>query len=306
MKHQIRAISIAITAGLLAAPLSRAAEGGYSNYVPGTYGDFGLAMEPPGKLTLRNDVYYYTADTSRVSRNGNLQSEVELTFMLNMTTILYKPEVQVFDAQYAFGTLIPVIHVEFDASVGDLSLSADTTGLGDITLVPGILFWNHGKAHMSLAQYVIAPTGEYSVNDDVNPGLNYWSFDTNFAFTWLDEEKGQEFSFNLGHIYNTENGDTNYQTGQEIHLDVAINQYLSETLAVGLQGFYLNQITGDSGSGAILGDYKARVSGIGPTIMWGRQIKNQDVTFIAKWLHEFDAENRLEGDHFFLSVAMDW
>jgi arylsulfatase len=29
--------------------------------------------------------------------------------------------------------------------------------------------------------------------------------------------------------YNTENSDTDYQTGQEIHLDYMINQFLSET-----------------------------------------------------------------------------
>ncbi len=39
-----------------------AAEGGYSNYIPGTYGDFGVAFEPPTKWTLRSDLYYYEAD----------------------------------------------------------------------------------------------------------------------------------------------------------------------------------------------------------------------------------------------------
>ena len=40
--------------------------------------------------------------------------------------------------------------------------------------------------------------------------------------------------------------------------------------------------------------------------MWATRFCEQDVTFIAKWLHEFDAENRLEGDHAYVSVAMDW
>ncbi|MHC4927839.1 MAG: hypothetical protein ACYTER_11065, partial [Planctomycetota bacterium] len=39
-----------------------ASEGGYSNYVPGTYGDFGAAMEPPTKWTVKNDFYHYQAD----------------------------------------------------------------------------------------------------------------------------------------------------------------------------------------------------------------------------------------------------
>jgi len=33
---------------------------------------------------------------------------------------------------------------------------------------------------------------------------------------------------------------------------------------VGLVGYFYQQITGDSGSGAMLGDFKSRVVGIGP------------------------------------------
>ncbi len=84
------------------------------------------------------------------------------------------------------------------------------------------------------------------------------------------------------------------------------NQFFSETFAVGLHAFYLKQITGDSGSSALLGDFKANSAGIGPAVLWATKLGDQDVSFIAKWLHEFDAENRLEGDHLFLSFALDW
>jgi hypothetical protein len=150
------------------------------------------------------------------------------------------------------------------------------------------------------------PTGDYDVDNLINNGLNYWSFDTNFALTYLNPETGRDFSFDIGHIYNTENGDTDYQTGQELHLDVAFNQFFSETFAVGLHGFYLKQLTGDSGAGSLLGDFKAEAAGVGPALLWTRSIGDQDVSFIAKWLHEFHAENRLEGDHIFLSFALDW
>jgi hypothetical protein len=302
----LSALPAVLAAGLLLAPPARAAEGGYSNYVPGTYGDFGLALEPAAKLTLRNDLYYYGADTARALRSGALTLGVDLEFVLNMTTLLYKPGVEVLGGQYAFGTMIPVVHADFEATVGAARVKDDTTGLGDITLIPGIVFWNQGNFHMSLGHYVTTPTGRYSVNQLVNPGLNYWSFDTDFAFTWLNPDSGTELSFNLGHIYNTENTKTNYRGGQEIHLDVAINQFLSETFAVGIHGFYLDQVTGDSGAGAALGGFEAKAAGIGPAVMWATQIGGQDVTFIAKWLHEFDADNRLEGDHVFLSFAMDW
>ena len=35
-----------------------ASEGGYSNYIPGFYGDIALAVEPADGLSLRNGVYF--------------------------------------------------------------------------------------------------------------------------------------------------------------------------------------------------------------------------------------------------------
>ena len=60
---------------LYVAAESRAAEGGYSNYLPGTYGDFGMALEPAGTLTLRNDVYFHNADVTRSLRAGRLEGD---------------------------------------------------------------------------------------------------------------------------------------------------------------------------------------------------------------------------------------
>ena len=289
---------------------ARAAEGGYSNYIPGTYGDFGMALAPTETWTLRNDVYYYDASTMLSVRSGNLEVGADISFLMNFTTLLYKPDVEVFGAQFAAGVFVPLVDLDLDASlsVGGMTVNASdsATGFGDVALIPFALYWNNGNIHTSFAQFIITPTGDYGIDNLINSGLNYWSFDTNFALTYLNPETGRDFSFNIGHIYNTENNDTDYQSGQELHLDLVFNQFLSETFAVGLHGFFLKQITGDSGSGAILGDFKAEASGVGPALLWSTKIGGQDVSFITKWLHEFHAENRLEGDHIFLSFALDW
>jgi hypothetical protein len=87
---------------------------------------------------------------------------------------------------------------------------------------------------------------------------------------------------------------------------VCNNQFLSESWAVGIHGFYLKQVTGDSGDGAILGDYKAEAAGIGPATLWNTRISDKELSFIAKWLYEYHAEKRLKGNHFFLSFAMSF
>ncbi len=44
---------------------------------------------------------------------------------------------------------------------------------------------------------------------------------------------------------------------------MAAAQFLSEQAHVGLVGYFYQQLTGDSGSGARLGDYRSRVTGAG-------------------------------------------
>jgi len=294
----------------IAPKIATGAEGGYSNYLAGTYGDFGMALAPAQKWTLRNDIYSYGASTNQSIRSGNVEVGADLDFLMNLTTLVYKPDVEIFGAQFAAGVFLPLVNLDIDASLaaGGATVSASDTasGLGDLTLIPFALYWTRGNIHMSLAEFIITPTGDYSTSNLINNGLNYWSFDTNFALTYLNPETGRDASFNIGYIYNTENSDTDYQTGQELHLDAVYNRFFSETFAVGLHAFYLKQITGDSGSGALLGDFKAEAAGIGPAVLWGTKIGDQDVSFIAKWLHEFDATNRLKGDHIFLSFALDW
>ena len=83
-----------------------------------------------------------------------------------------------------------------------------------------------------------------------------------------------------------------------------LNQFLSETFAIGIQGFYYKQITGDSGKGAILGNFRGEAAGIGPAVMWATKIKDVDLIINAKWLHEYHAKHRLEGNHFFLNFTL--
>ena len=210
----------------------------------------------------------------RAPRVGTVEVGADLDFLVNMTTLLYKSELQLFGGQYATWVLVPLMDVEIESTLGlgtiNLEAKDSASGLGDIALIPIALYWNEGKYHWSFAHFIVTPTGSYDVDNGVNTSLNYWSFDSNFALTYLNEESGRDLSFNVGHIYNTESNETDYQTGQELHFDIVLNQFLSDSFAIGLQGFYLKQITGDDGRGATLGDFKAEAAGIGPALLWSR------------------------------------
>jgi len=65
-------------------------------------------------------------------------------------------------------------------------------------------------------------------------------------------------------------------------------------------------MSGDSGRGATLGSFKAEAAGTGPAVLWNIKTFGQQVSFIAKYLHEYHAERRLEGDHIFASFAFSF
>ena len=301
---------ILLLLGLLGhASTGLASEGGYSNYIPGFYGDIALAVEPEQGLAMRNDFYFYSGDSSRSVRSGLVELEVDIDFAFDYFSLLYKTDKKIFGAGYAYGATLVVGKVDISGKVAagerSVDFSDNKTSYGDITFIPGLFYWNNGEnLHFSQAFYVVAPVGDYDVNDLANTGLNYWTFETDFAMTYLNNESGQDYSIVLGYGYNTENSDTDYQSGDEVHVDYIFNQFLSESWAVGVHGFFYRQVSGDSGDGAVLGDFKAEASGIGPAIMWIPPKYEGKVAFVAKWLSEYDSKHRIDGDHVFLSFMM--
>ncbi len=298
------AVSLALGSGVAAA-----AEGGYSNYVPAFYGDFGLAVAPDEGLSMRNDVYLYRADDDFAVRSGKVVADLDLEITLNYLSFVHNPGVEVFGAQYVFGATLVYGKVDIDGGLttdfGSVRASDDKTSYGDITFVPAAFYWNDGaNFHYSWSNYVVAPVGDWDEDDLANIGMNYWTFETDLAINYLNEATGQDYSLVIGYGYNTENDDTDYKSGDEAHIDININQFLSESWAVGINGFFYRQLSGDSGDGALLGDFKGEASGIGPQVLWAPPKYEGRVAFVAKWVHEFNSRNRMDGDHVFLSFMM--
>ncbi len=80
-----------LSAGPVIMPCALAAEGGYTNYIPGLYGDFGVAAAPDPGFYPRADLYYYTADASkdRVVQGGKIRADLELDVWMLMVTGLF-------------------------------------------------------------------------------------------------------------------------------------------------------------------------------------------------------------------------
>ena len=113
-----------------------------------------------------------------------------------------------------------------------------------------------------------------------------------------------ELSSAVGFTFNGENPDTDYRTGTEFHVEWALVEHFSKTFALGFSGYHYDQITGDSGSGATLGDFEGRVTAVGPVMLYGFNLGRIPVSTQWSYFHEFDVANRAEGDVGMLTVSV--
>jgi len=307
--------AIAVLAGLsvfcAAAPSTTfAAEGASSHYLPGAGGDIFLAVPPEPGLQAANTFWYQTGSTGLALIEGQVSLGIDLDLFLNLTSLTYTFDTSILGGRYTLGVAIPFGRAGLDGALtgplgGRIGFSDDSFDLSDIALIPVQLSWSSGPWSFKLWESIVAPTGGYdaSGSDLANLGRNYWSFDTVGAVTWFNPDSGSEVSIAPGVMVNTENSVTNYRTGTEFHVDFVANQFLSEAFALGLRGYYYKQLTGDSGSGATLGDFKSESFGIGPGFVWIPELGGGRLTVLGKWMHDFSAENRFESDYLTLTGA---
>jgi hypothetical protein len=281
-----------------------AGEGALSFYLPGFYGDFGVAFTPdPGLYLLTTNTYL---DAKSIYPVLPFPFETEQTFdgfaYLNLIRGFWITDSGGFlgSDRFAMGIRIPVIHIDLDVTVetpiGALEATKVNAQLGDFGFIPASLYWQRGNFHFNLYETITAPTAVFDRNDFPNISRNQWSFDTVLAMTWLDWNYGLEVSLVPGVILNTEDLATKYQTGAEFHLDYMFNKFFTPLFGIGVHGSYYRQFTGDSGTGAALGSFKGEASSIGPAILFRPVVSGKQTYFSAKWLHEYDVRNRFQGD----------
>jgi len=82
----------------------------------------------------------------------------------------------------------------------------------------------------------------------------------------LNPSTGREFSVVAGLSFSGKNTALDYRNGIDFHADWAASQFIGKSVHAGLVGYFYQQVTGDSGTGAKLGENKGTAIGIGPQI----------------------------------------
>jgi hypothetical protein len=216
-------------------------------------------------------------------------------------------------AHYSLGGFLPVVSKEvtgfLETPLGRVSRTDSVTDIGDISLIPAMLAWKAGSWQFNTLLTVYAPTGDYEVGRLANAGLNYWTFEPTIGVNYSNEKTGFNMALYTGITINTENEDTNYKTGSVLHTEASITQLLplgKGYIGVGANAFLYEQVTGDSGEGARLGDFKGRSIGAGPALSYILPMGENTLAAEVKWIPEHDTRKRLEGDAIWVKIAFQF
>lgn len=262
-------------------------------------------------------VQHWTADELK-DQNGDrllpVTANEDLDVWISLTQFIYQSnQALLFGGKWGLNVIIPYVGLHFNNT---LPAPVDNgAGFGDLLIGP-YLQWDpimgpKGPRFMHRVEFqLIFPTGKYDENKELNPGSNFFSFNPYWAGTLFITPKWTATT-RIHYLWNDENdtpnrafkalGANDTQAGQAIHLNFATAyEVMPKRLRVGLNGFYLEQISDTQMNGDDVSGRKEKVFAIGPGAVYHH---SQDLHFFLNVYFESMVENRPAGERVNLRIV---
>jgi hypothetical protein len=299
--------AIALSCAIASAPgAARADFGGISFWLPGLTGSLAAVPGQPGWSWMT--MYIHLEQEARGGRTFQRGGALVAGLRAGADVVAFGPNyvfaTPVFGGQASFAVFGAYGNARADVSatltgpMGGTISGSRSDSLTDFTDVfwQGAIKWNQGVHNYMVYGTGNLPVAEFDPDRLVSLGLGHWSLDGGVAYTYLNPQTGYEFSVTVGLTYNWVNPQIDYKNGIDSHLDWGASKFITKDWHIGLVGFAFQQLTGDSGPGARLGDFKGRTFGIGPQVghmfpLWEGYSGYANL----KGYKEFGVENRAEG-----------
>lgn len=247
----------------------------------------------------------YSADRLR-DKDGKALGlpKQNLDYQVAVTQLSYLSNVRLGNASLGLNVLLPVVtRMKVDDGLGNAALRGQG-GMGDLLIGPFIQFdpimGPDGPRFVHRIELQVnLPTGEYDDKHAINPGNNAWSFDPYWAATYWFTPKWTA-SIRAHYLYNGKNDDpaqsfgavSDIQAGQALHANFATEYAVTEHLRLGINGYWLKQITDTQVDGHDVSGRREKVWAIGPGAMYS--FSPNDHVFVNAYFEQ-NVENRPDG-----------
>ncbi|MGE6322913.1 SphA family protein [Pseudomonas oryzihabitans] len=251
--------------------------------------------------------YFQNYSSNRlVDRNGDKLGlpKTRLDYQVSVTQLSYVSDLRLGSGNLGLNMLLPVVtRMRVDDGLDNAALK-DQGGMGDLLVGPFIQFDpvmgpNGPRFVQRVELQVNIPTGEYDRDKDINPGNHAWSFNPYWAGTYWFTPNWTA-SVRAHYLYNFKNDKPSYafgdvsdiQAGQALHANFATEYAVTPQLRLGLNGYWLKQITDTQIDGHDVSGRREQVWAIGPGGMYSFSRNDH---LVANAYFEQDAKNRPEG-----------
>ena len=279
---------------------------GYTSFMDG----FGF----PGTIS-EIYFYYYHADDFTDAHENKRPGKNKMHNLLALPAFKYiAKNPKIFGAWPGMDIQVPLL---LDLKVENENFVQGETDFGDL-FIGVFLQWPEMKLFNKIpfwqrAELLVKfPTGHYDSDNYVNAGGNVFALNPYYAFTAFVTRK-IEVSMRLFYLWNSKNNDPaeipspewdprsgtppkfadSTQQGQAIWANYAASYGITDNFRLGINGYYLEQITNHKIDGHDIPNSRERVLAIGPGMMY--ITKNKKDLF---WFNVYDevlTKNRSEG-----------
>jgi len=293
MKKLIHSTCRLIVVSLLAMPELLQAQP-TAHYVPGVEGIKGASLPPPGFYVRDYNYAYYASQVNDAAGNSAGPANFEALTYANVPRAIWITDTKLLGGFLGMDALLPLVYQNVQAGGYD----SDTFGIGDV-FFEGTWSWHIQHFDFSLGAGVWAPTGASSAPPTTDAGAGYWTPMLTAGVTWyIDREKTWSVSALNRYEFNTEQRDTDITPGQAYTLEWGIAKSVSQTVDLGVVGYYQQQTTGGNLNGSSAHD---RVAAVGPEISLAFP---KPMLFVSlRYLYEFMAKDRAQGQTLVLNLT---
>jgi hypothetical protein len=225
---------------------------------------------PPG---FYGYLYYnnYTADRL-TDHTGKKVSDLDLSY--NVGTLKPAYYFKLWDRTFSVNASIPFGTVSSRNSLGDKERSS---GLGDITLSPGIFLYENNQTgtFLSFWEVVSIPTGNWSegraLRGGPNLGLHYWYLEHQLSFGQLLWKGKVSYDMNINYFQRFKEARLDIRAGDSFEVEGILGYGITDKLRVGVYADYWTDVRDTKVNGTKVDDSKRKFFSIGPSITYGTE-----------------------------------
>jgi hypothetical protein len=218
-------------------------------------------------------------------------------------------KVPVLDAQYGLDLLVPFYYADVKLKTPGGKLQDHTFAMGDLQFEPLLLTRHFERFDVAGGYAFWAPTGD-SNKDGTRfsrlLGKGFWGHMFTLGGTWYPtQDKSWALSILNRYEINMENEDYEVTPGNEFTLEWGISKSVTQTIELGLVGYYQQQTTSDSGTGLprFVRDtqLRDRAFAVGPEV--SGVIPQLGLIASLRYLRELGVEDGPEGNKVTLTLT---